>query len=172
MDRFANLMSDELKSFVTYFASVWGILSGFMVTFPLLNNLWKIVRLPSSGPMVPPETWTMLSTTCGIYVVYVIFSNRRRNETGIDNRDSVKFFVIAMGIALIYLKVLPEWPHLDMDQVIRTGQWQLIISFILGVGQALIGVLEPCLYLAITSLLTAAFTKPAVREWAARQSGA
>jgi len=157
---FERIVSD-LRAFLRYLASLWGLLTAFSAFFPLINNFYPLIRLPTLNP----DVCVLLSTLVSIYVVFSQFTNRKELNKSIV---SDKGIASAVAITLIYL-ILPFLPDVPPEAY---ANWYLsmpwarfLISFIF-VTWSLV---EPALYILIFYSFTRLFSALAVKEWQTRE---
>lgn len=72
---------DEFKAFLAFLKSLWGVLGGISVFFPLSNVLARVIPLRSiedDGALVflKPVLITAISTLITLFVVFWTFTNR------------------------------------------------------------------------------------------------
>ena len=73
----------EFKEFVTFLQTVWGILAGISIFFPLSNVLIKVIPMKTiyeDGVFVhiSPPLITAIATIVTLFVILWTFGNRRR----------------------------------------------------------------------------------------------
>lgn len=111
----------ELKEFISFLQTLWGILAGVSVLFPLSNALIKIIPLgewPDEGALkyFSPEQVTVVTMLICLFVIFHIFSKRRllKTEWGKDQerrmqQKSVNSFFLGILALLVYFSIT----HLD-----------------------------------------------------------
>jgi hypothetical protein len=159
---FGRTISD-LKEFLKYLASAWGLLSAFTPLFPLFTNL--------SNLMPPPKTYPglflLLASLCSIFAVFDSFTHRdlRRKSASSD----FALFFYAVLVTLTYLIVLPALPQTPIEQQLGLVGIVPFAQFIFNILRAMATAVEPLLYILAFLLFTQAFTASAVREWRKRE---
>lgn len=102
----------ELKGFIHFLQSLWGILVGISVLFPLSNVLMKLIPLRNlhddpSGALgyLSPGLVTAIATIITLFVILLIFSKRYNFKT-LKKRGQIQrhaFLSFAFGLfALIF----------------------------------------------------------------------
>ena len=153
---------NDFQSFLKYLASLWGLLSIFSAFFPLINNFFPLIPLPS----LRPDICVLLSTLGSVFVVFFQFTNRKETAK-IDVRESGFAYVAA--ITLIYL-VLPNFPDIPFEIY---GNWYMSMPWIKFLVNFIILIwflIEPALYILIFYLFTKLFSVLAVKEWQTREN--
>lgn len=113
---------DELRAFIAFLSSVWGLLGGLSTVFPLSNTIIEVVPLgppdatPWLGPkFVDPALISALATLGCIYVVFYSFAqrqviqniHRRRIRTMATRSFVLGVIVLALYLADFY--VVPNY---------------------------------------------------------------
>jgi len=162
-----NQIAREVKNFLQYLASLWGILSVFSAFFPLINKFRGVIPLPKAHQ----EACVLLSTIACLFLVLYAFTLRRKRTGQSAARNSMWIFSLAVMIALFYLFVLPALPNMPLEQTLGLGEmapvWQLSLTIL----RSLAELIEPSLYILVFALPTYAFTILAVLEWRKRETG-
>jgi hypothetical protein len=115
----------ELKEFISFLQTLWGILAGVSVLFPLSNALIKIIPLgewPDEGALkyFSPEQVTVVTMLICLFVMFHIFCKRRllkaewemsqEDFKGISTekrmqQNSVNSFFLGILALLVYLSI-------------------------------------------------------------------
>ena len=151
----------ELREFLQFLRSLWGLLAGISVLFPLSNTLVGVI--PLGDPQKPfqnlsPGVVAVLATLTCIFVTFATFGRRdqfsnpqRRRRYATSARLA---FVGAIGALAIYLLA---YPALYLELITETEGALL--------GIALYDGLFAALYIASFALLTRAFLLLAMLEY-------
>ena len=100
----------EFKDFLTFLRTLWGILAGTSVFFPLSNVLIKLIPMETideDGVFVhiSPLLITVIGTIVTLFVVLWTFGNRRRLKSNIRLHRIRRQAWISFGSGLISLIV-------------------------------------------------------------------
>ena len=83
----------EFKNFIVFLQSLWGILAGISVFFPLSNVLIRVIPLSSiyddpGGALTyfSPELVTAVTTLVTLFIVLWTFGNREKLKTKKERR--------------------------------------------------------------------------------------
>lgn len=151
---------EELRSLLSFLQSLWGILSGISILFPLSTAFLKLVpleeRWQTDGYMrgfsfFKPPLVSALTTVIIIFVMFWLVSQRNLFEAqnGLKlQRRAVRCFVGGIFSLIFYLAAYEIFAHLTYSQGIYKGNPELIAYDVL----LLIS------YAGFFVLLTAAFT--------------
>lgn len=129
----------ELRAFVSFLSSLWGILAGITVLFPLSNQLASAVPLPSGRETLS----TVLASLFSVFIIFALFVSRSKVTVKLIERFPLfgsLLFLLSTGFLFVYLSLLPTTP----------GTFDVHLPFF---------------YAAIFALYTLAFTLLALKEW-------
>jgi hypothetical protein len=111
-----NAFISEFTDFVKFLQTLWGILAGISVFFPLSNVLFKIIPMsniyddpPGGLSYLGPTLITTLSTIATLFVILVTFRQRdnlrtRKQQNTIQHQAWIAFGTGFIGL-LLYLIV-------------------------------------------------------------------
>jgi hypothetical protein len=151
-DRPGRTALAELREFLAFLRSLWGILAGVTVVFPISNLLTAVLPLLPGSERLS----TVLATLFSLFAIFVVFALRHVDlndeyggeDSGLFIVASIWIFVGGAGVLIAYLYVRLE--------PLATG-------------------LVPVLYATVFGLFAAAFTLLALVEYvhdSARGEGA
>ncbi len=115
-DATRNAFIDQFTDFFKFLQTLWGILAGISVLFPLSNVLLKIIPMgniyddpPGGLAYLDPGLITTLSTVATLFVILVTFRQRdslrtRKQQSTIQQQAWIAFGVGLLGL-LLYLVV-------------------------------------------------------------------
>lgn len=111
----------ELKEFIYFLQTLWGILAGVSVLFPLSNALIKIIPLgkwPDEGALkyFSSEQVTVITMLICLFVMFHIFSKRRLLKAEWENdqeRRMQQNSVISFFLGILALFIYFSITHLD-----------------------------------------------------------
>jgi hypothetical protein len=105
-----NAFFDEFTDFARFLQTLWGILSGISIFFPLSNALLKIIPMrniyddpPGGLAYLDPTLITTLSTIATLFVILVTFRQRHQLSTRKQQDSIQKQAWIAFGVGVIGL---------------------------------------------------------------------
>ena len=105
-----NPFIDEFTDFVKFLQTLWGILAGISVFFPLSNVLFKIIPMgnvysdpPGGLAYLDPTLITTLSTIATLFVILVTFRQRDNLRTRKQQNTTQQQAWIAFGVGLLGL---------------------------------------------------------------------
>lgn len=108
----------ELKEFISFLQTLWGILAGVSILFPLSNVLLEVIPLgkwPDEGALMylSPEQVTVITMLICLFVIFYLFSKRRymkaewNQEQEIElQKKSVHSFFLGILVLLIYFSLI------------------------------------------------------------------
>ncbi len=111
----------EFRDFLEFLRSLWGILAGISVFFPLSNVLVKVIPLESidrDGTIVnfSPYLITTISTLTTLFIIFWTFSRRdalkaNRGRPGVQRKSLISFGLgfLALIIYLIGYIITGSW---------------------------------------------------------------
>lgn len=121
----------EFRDFIAFLQSLWGILAGISVLFPLSNALIKVIPLgyildDPAGALeyLSPELITSVTTLIALFTIFWTFGQRhklkaRREKRLIQRRAWLSFavgllalilyFMVYFGIYALYYEPLEIW---------------------------------------------------------------
>ncbi len=115
-DATRNAFIDQFTDFLKFLQTLWGILAGISVFFPLSNVLIKIIPMnniyddpPGGLAYLDPALITALSTVATLFVILLTFRQRdslrtRKQQSTIQQQAWIAFAVGFLGL-LLYLVV-------------------------------------------------------------------
>lgn len=138
----------EFRDFTKFLNSLWGILAGVSVFFPLSNVLLKIIPLgyiadegPGALEFLSPKLITTLTTVAALFIILQTFHQRgtlrtRKQKNVLQHQGWISFgigmvallvyLVVAFGIYWILYEPLGIWSG-DLLRVI--GDILLLLSY-------------------------------------------
>lgn len=102
----------EFRTFLKFLQSLWGMLTGISIFFPLSNILARVIPLQSGGDggaffFLSPALVTTVTTLVTLFVVFLTFS-RRRELSGMRRKALSSFLfgivLLAFYVGLYYSK--------------------------------------------------------------------
>ena len=158
----------ELREFLAFLRSLWGLLAGITVLFPLSNLLITVIPIDDGGnpfQNLSPRVVTALTMVTCIFLTFATFGRRHRfavpahrNRYATIARAS---FVAALATLAVYL--------LSSDSLYRA---LITESSDPDTGAAIYDGLFAALYIATFALLTRAFLVLAMLEYFPEREGA
>ena len=97
------MADNDLQSFIKYMASLWGVLGGVTVVFPLADVLLNVIPLPvdgyhkSTAPIAIPIT-----SLVALFTLFFTFVERDKAQFATARRSAV-FFIFAMFFLLAFM---------------------------------------------------------------------
>jgi hypothetical protein len=119
-----NAFIDEFTDFVKFLQTLWGILAGISVLFPLSNVLLKIIPMgniyddpPGGLAYLNPTLITTLSTIATLFVILVTFRQRsnlrtRKQQNTLQQQAWIAFGAGVLGLLLyliVYFSIYPAF---------------------------------------------------------------
>jgi hypothetical protein len=105
-----NAVLGEFKDFVKFLQSLWGILAGISVFFPLSNVLLKAIPLgyisddsPGALEFLSPALVTTLVTVATLFIVLQTFRQRKDLRTRKQKESIQRQAQIAFGVGILAL---------------------------------------------------------------------
>jgi hypothetical protein len=107
----------ELRRFVTFLGTFWGVLAGTAMLFPLANTFvgaipigkWDRYRPQGGLVYIPPEIVAATATLGACFTILWLFNHRHEFRAGIDRsvvrRRALVSFGVAVGALALYLVV-------------------------------------------------------------------
>lgn len=105
---------DTLKSLIAFLQTIWGLLAGISLFFPLSNDFVRVIPLEKidGGEIygglayISPDMVTVVSTVIVFFVMFQVIS--RRNDMGASKRrtiqhEAISDAVIALVAFVVYL---------------------------------------------------------------------
>lgn len=157
-DIFATIIY-ELRAFVKYLLSAWGLLSVASPFFPHYEKLQQYIRPPENNAEL---CITLASVVCGAVVLYRFVTRTSGNEA------SLNLLFGAIVLTIIYTFILPDWKEIDVGELMGISFEH---SFILLILRSITKTIVPIWYILIFYMFTSGFTKLAVYEWNRRRYG-
>jgi hypothetical protein len=155
----------ELREFLQFLRSLWGLLAGISVFFPLSNALVTVIPIGDEAKPfqdLSPGVVAVLATLTCIFVTFATFGRRdqfrdpqRRRRYATSARAS---FGVALGALAIYVLTYP-------------ALYEILVTNGPGaIGKALYDGIYAALYIASFALLTRAFLLLAMLEYVPESS--
>ena len=103
---------EEFKAFLAFLQSLWGLLTGISVFFPLSNAFARVIPLQSGADggalfFLSPSFVTALTTLVTLFVVFLTFSNRR-DISAVRSKASASFLfgilILIFYVVIYYVK--------------------------------------------------------------------
>lgn len=151
----------ELREFLQFLSSLWGILASISLLFPLSNLLAQVVPVSDGGrPLqnLPPDTVTSVTTVTCLFITFAAFVRRdqfgdpeRRPRVGRSARISFGFGVAALAVYVLthnalYRALITDNPNTELGIALYDGFFGV-------------------LYAAFFALLTRSFLSLAMLEY-------
>ncbi len=123
-DKAQNSFLGEFTDFVKFLQTLWGILAGISVLFPLSNVLVKLIPMndiygdpPGGLSYLTPALITTLSTIATLFVILVTFRQRddlhtRKQQNTIQRQAWTAFGTGLLGLLLylvVYFSIYPAF---------------------------------------------------------------
>lgn len=101
---------EQFKEFTGFLQSLWGILAGISIFFPLSNQLLAVIPVTSNGAtydVFSTQLVTSIATLITLFVILSTFGERNKIKKA-KNRDQVKHnawlgFIIGVVAMVLYL---------------------------------------------------------------------
>ena len=152
---------DELRDFLGFLRSLWGLLAGVSVLFPLSNVLTAVIPISKNGDPfqeLSPATLTTWTTLSCIFITFATFG--RRTQFGDPSRRRHYGWTARLSFAAAMLTLaFYTLTHKDLYDDLIPG------------NRALYDGLYAALYLASFVLITRAFLVLAMLEYFPERSG-
>lgn len=109
--RLANRPVEDLKGFITYVTSAWGLLASLSAVFPTADVLLKVIPLPvdayekSTAPIAVPIT-----TLVALYIVFYSFVRRDEVTPKLSSQASLFFMLGLISLIVFFLLDHFEYP--------------------------------------------------------------
>lgn len=156
----------ELREFLRFLASLWGILAAVSVFFPLSNLLTEVVPLGTSGKPfqnLSPSLVAVLTTLTCIFLTFATFGRRVQFADAPRRKQYARSARLSFPVALVLLALYVLLPS-SLYQVLITDRPDS------AAGVALYDGLFAVLYIASFALITRAFLLLALLEYFPEQS--
>lgn len=97
----------EFKDFLVFLGSLWGLLAGISVFFPLSNTLLGVIPMKAYDAdgvfdQLSPALITTVTTVVTLFVILWTFANRDRLQAA-GRRQALRHAWISMGTSLLAL---------------------------------------------------------------------
>jgi hypothetical protein len=151
----------ELREFLQFLRSLWGLLAGISVLFPLSNVLLGVIPIDGGGnpfQNLSPSVVTTLTTLTCIFLTFATFGRRSQFRERLRRHRYARSARIAFGSALGVLAIY----LLTSDALYRA---LITDNPNTELGVALYDGLFAALYIASFALLTRAFLVLAMLEY-------
>lgn len=158
---------DELREFLSFLASLWGLLAAVSVFFPLSNLLVDVIPLEGLGEPfheLSPAIVAVLTTLTCIFVTFATFGRRGQFADAPRRTRYARSARLSFPVALVLLALYVLLPH-SLYEVLITNQGGSAAG-----GIALYDGLMAALYIASFALITRAFLLLAMLEYFPEQS--
>ena len=115
----------ELREFLSFLKSLWGILAGFSAFFPLSNMLLNAIPMGSYGTdggvfdKLTPDLITTMATIVTLFVILVTFIGRDQFQSLRKRRTMLRSAWLCFGTGILSLLV-----YLVLHQVYGEYAWQ------------------------------------------------
>ena len=153
---------DELREFLAFLASLWGILAAVSVFFPLSNLLTEVIPLGGLGKPfhnLSPALVAVLTTLTCIFLTFATFGRRVQFADGRRRKRYARSARLSFPVALVLLAFYVLLPP-RLYEVLITNAGGSGAS-----GIALYDGLMAALYIASFALITRAFLLLAMLEY-------
>lgn len=153
---------DELREFLAFLASLWGLLAAISLFFPLSNLLTEVVPLGDMDKPfhnLSPALVSLLTTLTCIFLTFATFGRRIQFADRALRRRYARSARLSFPAALVLLALYVLLPHSLYEALISGGS---------GGGEggiALYDALLAALYIASFALITRAFLLLAMLEY-------
>lgn len=124
-------MTTDLKAFITYITSLWGVLTGVTAVFPLADVFLKVIPLPidgyekSTAPIAIPMT-----TLVALFILFYSFVQRDKINSTMSRKAGM-FFIVGLTALLVFfflnhfeyplrVRIFPDLDSTD-DYVLMLG---------------------------------------------------
>ena len=107
----ANIQVEDLKGFITYVTSAWGLLASLSAMFPTADVILKVIPLPvdayekSTAPIAVPIT-----TLVALYIVFYSFVRRDEVTPKLSWQASLFFMLGLISLIVFFLLDHFEYP--------------------------------------------------------------
>lgn len=159
-----NLLGDdalkELKDFISYLKSFFGIFSGISVFFPLAERTFEIILPPKE---YADQAILLATLSCALALIYHFSHRKERKKTHELNKKKIYIPVV---LATVYIVVIKDLPVLAMSMFSFRLIWELILGSLI---ISLIAIIKVLTYVLIFFLLTDTSATFAVREWQSKR---
>lgn len=158
---------EELHEFLRFLRSLWGVLAGISVLFPLSNVFLAVVPISDGGrpfQNVSPAVVTMVTVLTCIFLTFATFARRGRFTQAQHQDRHIRYARISFAGALGALAVYVLAPNGLYRELITESEGEA--------GIALYDGLFAALYIATFALLTRAFLVLAMVEFCRRPDDA
>ncbi|MFN0188083.1 MAG: hypothetical protein ACKVQV_05220 [Bacteroidia bacterium] len=145
----------NLKDFLRYLTSVWGLLSIFTPLFPFFNKISNDLH----PPKLFPNLFIVFASLTGVFVIFYKFTTRSDEQDSLIARND---FIRALSLSIVYLIIFPRFEAINWG----TEKSNSLVGLI-GIFSATI---EPILYIGIFWYFTQSFATLAVVELKKRQN--
>ena len=153
---------DELREFLAFLASLWGLLAAISLFFPLSNLLTKVVPLGDlDKPFhhLSPALVSLLTTLTCIFLTFATFGRRVQFADGALRKRYARSARISFPLALVLLALYVQLPHSLYEALVSGGSGSA------EGGIAVYDGLLAALYIASFALITRAFLLLAMLEY-------
>lgn len=100
---------DDFKEFIAFMQSLWGLLAGISVLFPLSNAFFKIIPLDLvTKPLIfiPPALITTVTTLVSLFIILSTFGERNEMAGKFDLVRHKAWVSFSIGLAALVLYVI------------------------------------------------------------------
>lgn len=160
----------ELRDFITFLGSLWGVLASVSVAFPLSNALTEVIPLSrvTDDPTgafgrISPATVSVVSTISVLFAILFLFGKRvelaEQGQRERNRRQAVRFFVAGILLLAGYVALYET----KLDKAYEDWGWQSDDS-----AHLLLDIPMMLLYAGFFVSLTSAFVLLALNEYATK----
>jgi len=153
------MIIQNLKDFLFYLVSSFGLLSSFSAFFPLADTIFKIVPPPKDHPYES----SIFATLCCIFLIFYQYSERNNEEK--QSLVHKKSIIPSAVLYISYIFIIQYIPSLGPYDLYPTVVWELGIASAIAFFTVII---KPAVYIAVFYTLTDLFSTLAVKEWQKR----
>ena len=145
-----QIIIQNLKAFLQYLTSVWGLLSIFTPLFPFFNRISNDLH----PPKLFPQIFILFASLAGVFVIFYKFTTRSdEHDSGVARND----FIRALALSITYLVILPKVEAINWG-IGKTSSWK-------GLIESICSTVEPIMYIGIFWFFTQSFATLAVIEF-------
>ena len=140
-------MAKDLRAFITYLTSLWGMLAGITAVFPLADVFLKVIPLPvdpydhATAPIAIPIT-----TLVALFILLYSFVQRNQIDATMSRRASILFVVGLLSLVVFFLmehfeyalrsRLLPDLDSTDDYVLLMVGVVPFYVLFFACVSRA------------------------------------
>lgn len=162
----------ELRDFVTFLGSLWGVLAGVSVAFPLSNALTEVIPLgrvaddPTGAfAEISPNVVSVVSTISVLFAVFFLFGRRVELSDPGQRLRNRRQALTSFAAGIVLLAAYVGLYEVKIDKAYEDWGWQSDDS-----ANLLVEIPLMLLYAGFFTCLTAAFVLLALNEYAVKTS--